>query len=311
MMTPARSLGQEARSRPLTLVVASDREWFVMALEAVLQPHGFRLGHVRSAEELLDAVGERRPDAVLIDDSLPGMPLPELCGKLGRRGLAPSVPVLLYTASMLSNEGTLAAALEAGAWAILPEPMRAARMLAVLRRLLSIGRRMRGLTEASAEAGRTVLSREELERFLPFLEALAERERAELSLVMLGPTRTPGGEVGPEAAVDTVSLVLRHTRRADLCAELEEDQVAVLAYNTPASGTSALVRRLNLLALEAGPEDAGPNRLSAGIVQLFAEGDRSEAEVGAARRRARLSAAELALQEARADGGGVRMAEKS
>lgn len=297
-------------SREIRLLVASAREWFVMALEAVLQPVGFDITRARSDGSLLEAIGEGAPDILVLDDTLPGLPIPELCRRLANGGLPAEVPVALYSASALSNEAMLAEALEAGAWAILPEPMRASRLLAELRRLVAIGRSLSGRTATIAErSDRAVVSGEEMERLLPFLAALAERQRARLSYVVVGLTRPGGWASG--AGPSTLELALRHTRRADLWAVLEEGDLAVMAYDTTAAGASRLVERLNAVAAEHEDLGSGADVLSAGVVELLAEGEWGEEQRGAQGRAAArvpgdlLSAARAAFLEARAGGGGV------
>lgn len=301
------------RDEPLiTLLLGTDRDWFGMALEAVLQPEGFEIFRARSSEEVARFVQVETPDIVLLDEVLPGPGIPELCRALCAGPLPESVPLVVYTASGLTYEQAHTEALEAGAWMVLPEPIRAARMVATLKRLLALGRALagQGLAASGRGGARGVLTQTELEQLLPFMNALATRQRAPLSFAAVGFTRKGDVAIGEPHQRAAAELFAGHLRKADVCATLDEGDLAILAFGTTAEGASVLLRRLSNVATGEAEADED-SLLSAGIVQLDGSGTGEEPDGRRASNgewRQRVEAARAALDDARRTGGGIRIA---
>lgn len=303
------------------LLVATPREWFKSALEAVLQPEGFTVLWAHDSTEVLDFVRLGSPDLVIVDESIGPMEAPELCGALQSGPLSPSVPVVLY-ASDMTTEKLQSRVLQAGAWEVIREPIRAEYLLAALRRLLHIGRQVAGASASGAREGGEpdagLLTLTDLTRLLPRMEALAERSETSLSCAVVGLTSPPSGEARRGRSDIPARLCASHVRRADLCGRLGKGDVAIVAFGTDRRGAESLVRRLESVSPELmGTDEAGTTRpvLSAGIVELpppvtsnggtaprSAEKARSVSE-------ASLTAARKALEEVRGEGGGIKVAE--
>jgi PleD family two-component response regulator len=270
--------------------------------------------------ELLDRARRDVPDLVMVDESLSQMELPG-GGRRMREGPLPAhTPLLVYTES-LSGNGAHAAALDAGAWEILHEPIRARVLVSALHRLLDVSRRLRAVsTEASPlwdeETG--LFTESGLERVLPALQALASRQDLRMTCVVVGPTRVGQGEVLERQRLATADLCALNVRASDVCGWLGEGELAIIAFDTPAEGATTLAERLNQVA-SGGAEVRKESRiLSAGTVELLgavnghSEASDEEREAEGSRRPVKirhLEAARGALRRAREGGGGIRVAE--
>ncbi|MFW6198540.1 MAG: response regulator [Acidobacteriota bacterium] len=302
-----------------TLLLGTGREWFASALEAVLHSEGFSVVRAGSVEELLDRARRDDPELVMVDESLSEMELPEVCRRLREGPLPAHVPLIVYTETY-SGDGIHAAALDAGAWEILNEPIRARVLVSALRRLLDLSRRVRARAAEPSplwdeETG--LFTETGLERVLPALQALASRQDVGMTCVVVGPTRVGRGEVLERQRLATADLCALNVRASDVCGWLGEGELAIIAFDTPAEGATTLAERLNQVASGRAEIRQESRTLSAGIVELLggADGSAEESEgergsqVRSSARTRRLEAARGALRRAREGGGGIRVAE--
>jgi DNA-binding response OmpR family regulator len=304
------------------LLVATPREWFKSALEAVLQPEGFTVLWAHDSTEVLDFVQLGSPDLVIVDESIGPVEAPELCRALQSGPLSPAVPLVLY-ASDMTTEKLQSRVLQAGAWEVIREPIRAEYLLAALRRLLHIGRQVAGAGEwgerDGGEPDADFLTLTDLTRLLPRMEAMAERSETFLSCAVVGLTSPPSGEeVRREWSDIPARLCASHVRRADLCGRLGKGDVAIVAFGTDRRGAESLVRRLESVSPELmGTDEVETTTpvLSAGIVELPPSvASNGEAGPRPAKQKesvseASLMAARRALEEVRDEGGGIKVAE--
>lgn len=98
-----------SRSTPETMVaVIEDDPAARRALTRMLRAHGLRVASFATGEELLQAVGEKRPSCLVVDVMLPGMSGPDLVERLRAERLLP--PTIFVTgridaAQMLQRRG--------------------------------------------------------------------------------------------------------------------------------------------------------------------------------------------------------------
>lgn len=319
---PESSMGGNERET-VDVLLASARDWFVSALQAVLEPEGFTFTHVASGELAVRDAPVIDPDVVILDEGLPDTTASELCRELISGPLKGSIPILVYSPNFW-HESEQAEAMRAGAWDIIREPIRSRLLVAKLHRLVQIKRLIDSTEEdslADTETGLFNLSG--LMRTLPILGSLAQRSDAPLSCAVLGPTVPASGEELERQRRKTVRLCAQHTRLSDLCAWVGQSDVALVAYDSDIEATTGIVRRLTSLALslETDPSDLVP--ISAGIVEMppseFVAGRRElpteKAKTGEGRSTAEsiaslslFAAAQNALRKAREVGGGIRIA---
>lgn len=113
------------------LVVEDDRA-VRESLERALRLEGYRVVSAADGLAGLEAVGQERPDAVVLDVMLPFLDGLSVCRQLRQRG--DRTPVLMLTAR--SEVGDRVAGLDAGADDYLPKPFALDELLARLRALI-------------------------------------------------------------------------------------------------------------------------------------------------------------------------------
>jgi DNA-binding NarL/FixJ family response regulator len=96
----------------LSVLIVDDHSFFRSGLRSVLTEHGLTVaGEAESAEAALPLIERRRPDAVIMDLSMPGMSGVEATRQIAER--FPDVTVLVVTVSV--GDSDVLDALEAGA----------------------------------------------------------------------------------------------------------------------------------------------------------------------------------------------------
>ncbi len=295
------------------VLLVSAHDWFASALQAVLEPEGFIFARARSARRALRTVENIEPEIVIIGERLPDLDAAGLASALLTGGLKESVPILVYSPNFW-HEREQAAAMAAGAWDIIKEPVRPSLVVAKLRRLLEI-KRLIELTEESSltDGGTGLLNLTGLMRSMRLLEAAAQRNAAPLSCVVIGPSEAGASDLERQKNL-AADLCHRLVRESDLCGWVAEADFGVVAYNTTAAGVTSIVRRLNA-SLAKRPDSEALHPLSAGVVEFTVPDgtptpparriDRSPRIASLSR----LAAAQTALREARHSGGGIRIAE--
>ncbi len=311
------SLRPDTQSKSTSVLLVTAHDWFASALQAVLEPEGFAFARVRSARLAVRDSRLVNPEIVIIGENLPDMQVPELSRALRSAGLRDSVPILVYSPNFWA-ESDEAAAMAAGAWDIIKEPVRSQLIVAKLRRLLEIKRLIELTEEGSLTDTATGLyNLAGLMRVVRLLEANASRTAVPMSCVVLGPAEPATGDRLETQRRQTAELAKRTLRTSDAIGWLGETELGVVAYNTSAAGVTTMVRRLNSQIEPVGDWRPGSGPLSAGIVE-FPSTDLS-AEDGQVRNPVanriasltRFAAARTALRQAREGGGGIRIAEIS
>ncbi|MCL7928144.1 MAG: hypothetical protein M8860_09325 [marine benthic group bacterium] len=311
------SLRPDTQSRSTSVLLVTAHDWFASALQAVLEPEGFAFARVRSARLAVRDSRLVNPEIVIIGENLPDMKVPELSRALRSAGLRDSVPILVYSPNFWA-ESDEAAAMAAGAWDIIKEPVRSQLIVAKLRRLLEIKRLIELTEEGSLTDTATGLyNLAGLMRVVRLLEANASRTAVPMSCVVLGPAEPATGDRLEIQRQATAEVAKRTLRTSDAMGWLGETELGVVAYNTSAAGVTTMVRRLNRQIEPIGDWRPGTGPFSAGIVEfpstdLGAEDAKARNPV--ANRIAsltRFAAARTALRQAREGGGGIRIAEIS
>jgi PleD family two-component response regulator len=311
------SIRPDPQSKSTSVLLVTAHDWFASALQAVLEPEGFAFARARSARLAVRDSRLVNPEIVIIGENLPDMQVPDLSRALRSAGLRDSVPILVYSPNFWA-ESDEAAAMAAGAWDIIKEPVRSQLIVAKLRRLLEIKRLIELTEEGSLTDTATGLyNLAGLMRVVRLLEANASRTAVPMSCVVLGPAEPATGDRLETQRRQTAELAKRTLRTSDAIGWLGENELGVVAYNTSAAGVTTMVRRLNRQIEPVGDWRPGSGPLSAGIVE-FPSTDLS-AEDGQVRNPVanriasltRFAAARTALRQAREGGGGIRIAEIS
>jgi DNA-binding NtrC family response regulator len=132
---------------PVVLVV-EDEVAAARVLAVALERQGFSPAVVHDASQALARFEDLRPDAVLVDQLLPGLPGTELLRYLQRR--APDVPVILMTGH--GDERLAVEAMRLGAFSYLPKPLDHDELALTLKRAVEL-RRLRADLRSVSVAG--------------------------------------------------------------------------------------------------------------------------------------------------------------
>lgn len=116
----------------MRILVVDDDRAVRESLRRSLQFNGYTVELAGDGQQALDAVGQQRPDAMVLDVMMPGVDGLEVCRRL--RGTGDDLPVLVLTARDAVSDRV--AGLDAGADDYLPKPFALEELLARLRALL-------------------------------------------------------------------------------------------------------------------------------------------------------------------------------
>jgi CheY-like chemotaxis protein len=309
------SNGRETREMTGVLL-ASSRDWLASSMRAVLEPEGYGFRSASTAAEVLVEAGVEPPGIVVIDEGLNDRSVPELCADLLEGGLSRSVPILVYSQAFW-GEAEQAAAMQAGAWDVIREPLRSRLLLSKLRRLRGVRRLIEAADgQVAGVDGEGPMTLTDLLRVLGILGALASRQGEKLGCAVLGPTipAISGPQLEAQRSA-TARLVIGHTRASDACAWVGDADLVLVVYGATTEGLKTAVKRLSDSA-SAADAPPGTEGLSAGIVELdpgsfqwVRSGDESHTGRSQNQRVAslfRIADARSALRTAREAGGGVR-----
>jgi CheY-like chemotaxis protein len=243
---------EAAAKEPAVVLVATEGEWAGRSLESVLVANGYAVLQAGDGGDAIALARRYHPDAVILDEYLPGMGGIEVCRKLhDDPNFDPSTPIVI-TAPSPASRTTRSAAHDAGAWEFCTHPVDADTLLAKLRTFL---RAKRALVEArsqsfiDSETG--VLTPLGMEKWAEHVAARASRNHEPLACVVLMPTGEPK-PAGVVREVDNVTgavssflqLSRDAFRRSDIVGRMSDGRLALLAPDTDANGVQGLLARL-------------------------------------------------------------------
>jgi diguanylate cyclase (GGDEF)-like protein len=297
-------------ARPIGVLIASKQEWTSRSLESILVPRGYLVLKTYTGAQARSHIRRHRMDAIIIDERLPDADGYALCHELRAEGLITSSTSLFLILSRPPTRRDRLAALRAGAWACLSDPLDAEELVAMLgvyvpAKLDAEQARAEGLVDELTG----VYNVRGLTRRTQELGAHASRNHAALGCVLLTSEPTPsedapaGGDDPPTELVRHIAAALRSTaRHSDAIGRLGPSAFAVIAMDTDAGQARRLAERLAaaVLAEPTGRAEPLPRfRLHAGCHGVP---DFHAARIDSAELMRRATAA---LQKARLDSSGA------
>lgn len=298
------------QNRPRVLL-ATARDWLAASVAGVLDHESVELSRVVSEEEIGNRSRRDDPDAVLLDQELAGPATPELCRRLTEDVLGNRTPLIVYS-SDAGDEDLQTRTLEAGAWTVVQEPIRSQFLLAILRRFLEIGYAVheRAHEHEPAERETEIPGLAGVLRRLTAFAALADRQEEPLSVVAVGPGQPGTAELVQRQRRRAAQLCKEELRRSDAYGWLDsEAELVILAYGASREGATRLAERLARRAAERSDLERPAEALCAGVMEVPAAEARQQAEKSPEDwERTLVSAARDALQRAREEGGGIKVA---
>jgi len=243
---------QAPSARPVGVLIASPQEWTSRSLASILAPQGYRVLKAYTRGQALAHIRRSPPDAIIIDEQLPDGDGHALCRDLYDQDMiSPSTPVFLALPRSPTRRDRLAA-LRAGAWACLGEPLDAEELVAALdvfvpAKVDADHARATGLVDELTG----VYNARGLTRRAEELGAHAARTRTGLGCVLLAPD-TESGTL-PLALVRRVAAALRaNARHSDAIGRVGESAFAIVAVDIDAAQARHLAERLTTAILGDG-----------------------------------------------------------
>jgi PleD family two-component response regulator len=276
---------------PAVVLVATEGEWAGRSLESVLVATGYAVLQAGDGSDAIALARRYQPDAVILDEYLPGIGGIEVCRKLHDDPTFDASTPIVITAPSPASRTTRSAAHEAGAWEFCTHPVDADTLLAKLRTFLRAKHALaeaRGRSLIDPQTG--VLTALGMEQWAEKLAARAIRNREALACVVLMPGGSKAPEVGPgvDGVTGAVSSFLALSRdafrRSDVVGRMGDGRLALLAPDTDADGVHGLLARLRsavAAAAKANQSSAGATEFKAGYwaVQDFSSAQVEPAEL--------------------------------
>ena len=83
-----------------TVLIVDDDKTFQDLISLSVKRGGYAPFAVADAQQALDYLHNQHPDAIILDDMMPGMMGSELCTSLKADPITKSIPVIIYTAGV-------------------------------------------------------------------------------------------------------------------------------------------------------------------------------------------------------------------
>jgi PleD family two-component response regulator len=250
--------------RPLRLLVAERFGWFTRTVATVIDAAGWRVVRASSGLRALQFVDESSPDVIVIRDDLDDTDPVDLCTALREmRQVGVTTPIIVVATDTARSQQV--AALRAGAWDYLVQPLDAEAFILRLANLARARREVDRLGRAALLDGQTGLYNHlGIARRAEEVEADTRRRHAPLSCVVFAPEPDgpPNGHGDVTARVG--AILRRRGRGSDVIGRLD-NLLAVIAPSTGADGAARLAERLRgiIRAAPAGGDRDRPLRVRA------------------------------------------------
>jgi len=257
-------LTKPAAARPAVVLIASTQEWTGRSLESILTPLGYLVVRTYTARDALERAQRVHPDVIIVDAQLADADGHELCRQLRARELITSSTPIVLTLPQAPTRRDRLAALQAGAWDCLGQPLDAEELVAVLGAFVPAkldADQVRG--EGFVDEVTGLYNVQGLTRRAQELAALASRRHLPLACVLLAPDSNLEA-----ASVEVFSAVLRRIAQAlksagrscDAIGRLGPTGFAIVGVGTDAVQARRLAERLAgaILAVPQAPTDAAP-----------------------------------------------------
>ena len=232
-----------AGDRPLRLLVAERFGWFARTLATVLDTAGWSVFRATSGLKALDLADTASPDLVVVRDDLEDTDAIDLCIALREVPQIGAVTPIVVVSTDAARSQHLAA-LRAGAWDYVVQPLDADAFILRIATLARARREVERLASAALVDGATGLyNRLGIARRGEEVEADTRRRHAALSCVVFAPEADPGVNGSGDVTTQVGTILRRRGRGSDVIGRLD-DVIAVIAPSTGADGAARLAERL-------------------------------------------------------------------
>src|SRR6185503_5353152 len=203
-----------------------------------------------------------QPDALILDEHLPGIGGIKICGQLrDDPTFDPATPIII-TGTSPASRAVKTAAFSAGAWEFCTQPLDTDTLLLELTTFIR-AKRASAVARAKSfvDDSTGVLTPLGMQKWAEQLAARASRNHEPLACVVLMPSTHNGSTTTSIAGVEATNsriteflhLSREHFRRSDIVGRTEDGRLALLAPETDDTGVHGLLARLRS-AIEAATE---------------------------------------------------------
>ena len=240
-----------AVSRPATILLANDQEWFARSLDSVLTATGYSVLRAHSGRQVLDLARTKRPDALIVHEHLVDLTGTELCRQIHEDRILSPTTAFLLTANAPFAHVQRIAALEAGAWDVFTHPIDADTMLFKLRTYLRAKREYdRAREDVYIDRLTGLYNRRGLVRRAEEIAAGALRTKRPAACVALAPMADLLGAPGELEEHSLVQIgqhlgavCRRIGRSSDAIGRIGITEFAIMAPETTSDGAVRLAER--------------------------------------------------------------------
>lgn len=134
--TPAAPEVTEAELRESTILVVDDNQQNLELLQAYLETLPCRIVTAGDGVAALEAVGQHKPDLILLDVMMPRMSGFEVCSKLKSDPATRTIPIIMVTA--LNEIGDIERGVESGTDDFLTKPVKKLELITRVKSLLRV-----------------------------------------------------------------------------------------------------------------------------------------------------------------------------
>lgn len=227
---------------PVCVVIANDQEWSARSLESVLTPLGCRIERAFTGTQALHLARRGRPDLVFLDAQMSDLHGVEVCRRLRADPRVSAAMPILVTTSGPSGRAERLAALQAGAWEFIPEPIDIQLLLPKLLNFVAAKRAADRWRDASLlDAATGLYNARGLERRAGEILAEATRRRAGVACAVFVAERSADPM---EADLSLGRLLRQEGRSSDAIARLDTSAFAVVAPASETTDGARLAERL-------------------------------------------------------------------
>jgi len=249
------------------LVIATEGEWASRSLESVLVNHGYVVVRAQDGHEALASARRLQPDAMILDEHLPGIGGIEVSGQLrDDPSFDPATPIII-TGSSPASRAVKTRAFAAGAWEFCTQPLDTDTLLLELTTFIRAKRASAMIRSHSLMDESTgVMTPLGMERWAEQLAARASRNHESLACVVLMPTTSaaatsssfvPGADNLSPKVAEFLQLSRAHFRRSDIVGRISDGRLALLAPDTDDAGVKGMLARLHTAIIADGDNQSG------------------------------------------------------
>jgi two-component system cell cycle response regulator len=242
----------ESMTRPPLVLIACDQEWSGRSLESILGPRGYAVLRAYTGRQAIELARTTQPDAVIIDFRLPDLDGVDVCRTLRDNPSFSSTTPIVMTATGHTNRAQRLAAYHAGAWEYCVQPLDGDLLIAKLDTFIRCKSEVDRVRDESLTDQLTGLYNVRgLARRAKEIGAEALRTHHALACVAFGPdasvrprTEDELRELEQQIAERIGGIMRAAGRASDAIGRLGQNDFAIVAPSTPATGAVRLVERM-------------------------------------------------------------------